>query len=127
MKRWIHASYEVDESWDEWDPFRGKTYYIGGGDESRQESSPVAAITQWYKFNKKYPMDCYISCKKRDDAIALVKAATPGLLTELTEKYGSPYKLEYMIDEAAKKVADGCKWFHESIKIGDVVHPFAVG
>ena len=126
MKRWIHASEEIDEEFDEWDPFHGKTYLIIGGYDSKTENDPAKAITQWYRYQVTNPTDCSISCKKLDDAIALCKAATPDLINALSEKYKCPYKAQYMINEAAKKVADGCKYFHEG-EYGDSVHPFGVG
>lgn len=126
MKRWIHASNEIDETYDEWDPFHGKTYFICGGYNTKTENDPVKAITQWYKYQVSDPMDCSISCKRKEDAIKLCEAATPELINSLSARYKCPYKAQYIIDEAAKKVADGCKWFHES-DYGDTVHPFGVG
>lgn len=128
MKRWIHNAEDVDD-FDEYDPYHGHAYRIAGGlSDSKFEDDPVRAITQWFRLGKKYPMDTAIMAKTKSDAVKLCKAATADLLDSLNAKYGCPYKIDYLIDEAAKKVADGQKYFHEDkYGYGDQVHPFGVG
>ena len=66
-------------------------------------------------------------CQNREDAIAVCKVATADYLTFLYGQYpGNPYKLEYLIDEAAKEVSNGQRYFHEG-EYGDQIHPFCFG
>lgn len=127
MKRWIHASEEANDD-SEWSPYSKGKYCVSGGYTLKYTDDPQTAISYWFRFQKKYPTDVSISCAKRDEAVALCKAATPELLTELHEKYGCPYKLDWLISEAQKKVADGQKYFYEGkYGYGDTIHPFGVG
>lgn len=127
MKRWIHASEDIEEDIDEWTPYQGHIYRISGGYyDSKFSDNPETAIKYWFQIGKKNPMDTAIQCQKKADAIALCKAATPELLTKLNDQYGSPYKIEYLIEEAQKQVDNGQRWFHEGV-YGDSIHPFSWG
>lgn len=128
MKRWIHANDDIETGDIAEDYiYRGKKYRVSSGySNTKWTNNPEQAIKYWYMFQKKDPMDCSIMTRTKEDALALVKAGSASFLTALDEKFGCPYKLDYMIDECAKKVADGCKWFHDS-QYGDTVHPFGVG
>lgn len=130
MKRWIHANDEIDEIDDdyEWSPYDNGIYMVTAGYESKNTDDPVEAITLWYKGQQTNPEDVMIMCKLRSQAVDLCKAATPELLTKLTKRYKCPYKLSYMIEQAQKAVADGCRGFYENdYGYGDTVHPFGVG
>lgn len=120
-----------DESWwDEWDPYQGHKYRVYGNDYQTNQAfdDPEKAIQCWFKYQKDAPMDVSIMSKTKADAIELVKAATPQLLTGLHAQYKCPYKLDWLISEAEKQVEDGCKYFYEdSYGYGDSVHPFGVG
>lgn len=126
----IDSSTDLDDEDDEWgwSPFHGGIYRIDGqvGSGSKFTDDPKEAITWWFKMQKKAPMDVSISCQKKDDALALVKAGTVDLITNLASKYKTPYDPEWIIEQCAKKVADKCAYFHEG-EYGDSVHPFGVG
>lgn len=124
MKRWIHAS----EDNDSYDPFANGIYRVMGGYETRSFDDPVKAIEMWFRFQRKNPQDVMIMSKTRQQAVDLCRAATADLLTSLADKYGCPYKVDYLINEAAEKVADGQKYFYENdYGYGDQIHPFSVG
>lgn len=113
---------------DEWSPYHGHKYLINGGYENKYADTPVKAIQIWFQLGKKNPTDTAISTPKKDYAIELVTAATPEVIERMYNKYGSCYKLDYLIDEAAKKAADGCKFFYEDkYGYGDQIHPFCYG
>lgn len=136
----INASTEVDEAWDSaFDPFNGKTYRVHGGyHDTRYTDSPKLAIRYWYQMQAKHPEDVAIMCKTREQAVELCTAATEDYIYALDEKYGKgphpdgyrekgcPYMPQYLVDEAAKEVANGQKYFYEN-DFGDSVHPFGVG
>lgn len=122
----IISDTEVDEN-DEWSPYRKGIYRVDGR-TIYYTNDPEDAIETWFKMQKDAWLDVAIFCKTRDQALAVCKAATPELLTELFDKYEQPYKLEYLIDDARKAVENGCKYFHEDdYGYGDQVHPFDVG
>lgn len=122
MKRYIKSS---DESYD---PYHGHTYRIDGGNEIKYADTPVKALQIWFQLGKKNPMDTAIMTKTRADALELCQAATSDVIEKLYERYDSCYKLEYLIDGAAQKVADGCKYFHQDkYGYGDQVYPFCYG
>ena len=140
MKRYIKSSRDflgdareldeppVEEEYDEWDPFHGHKYRIDGGYDIKYADTPVKAIQIWFQLGKKNPMDTAIMTKTKANAIELCKAATPEVITRLYDRYDSCYKLEYLIDGAAEKVADGCKFFHEDkYGYGDQIYPFCYG
>lgn len=117
-----------DDDYEEYDPFHGHRYIITGGYNSVYEDDPKKAITKWYKMGEKDPMDTAILAKYRKDAVDLCKSATADLLTKLDKKYTCPYKLDFMIEAAAKQVERGCKTFYENdYGYGDQVHPFDAG
>lgn len=123
-------SSDEDDEIDEWDPYRGMKYKVYGGDNSDSvgTNDPKKAIEAWFKLGQDAPMDTAIMSKTKADAIELNKAATEEYLTDLHSKYRCPYKLDYLVDEAAKKVADGQRGFYEDkYGYGDSVHPFSVG
>lgn len=123
MKRVIIASIEEV---DEWNPFVNGTYAVSGDYTVKYTNNPKTAIKFWYQLQKKDPMGVAISCQTKEQAIALCKAATEDYIYSLAEKYKCPYKPEWIVEEAAEKVADGQKYFHES-DYGDTIHPFGVG
>lgn len=121
--------YRVIKASDDWgyDPYNGKTYRVSGGySTTKWTNDPVTAIKYWFMIGQKHSGDTCIQCRTRDAALAICQAATEDLLTTLWNKYRCPYKLEYLVESAQKKVQDGCKWFHES-DFGDQVHPFDIG
>lgn len=116
----------------EWSPFQNRNYLVTAGPYSDVTffcDDPKRAIAYWFKYQKKYPMDVSISCPIRELAVKLVKAGTSKYLTTLYDKYSDcPYKLDYLIEECKRKVADGCRGFYENdYGYGDTVHPFTVG
>ena len=120
----------INENEDEWDPYRGKKYkvYAGYGSDSLATDDPKEAIEAWFKFQLPAPTDTSIMAKTKADAVALNKVATEEYLTDLYNQYECPYKLDYLISEAAKKVADGQRGFYEDkYGYGDQIHPFGVG
>ena len=127
----VTSDTEIDDDDDEWSPYQGHNYLVSGGPYSDITflcDDPKSAITHWYKYQKKYPMDVSISCPTKELAMKLVKSGTAKLLTELNDRFGCPYNLDYMIEECKKKIADNCKGFYEDkYGYGDSVHPFSVG
>jgi len=123
------ASDEGDD--DLWKPFSQGTYCVSSDAEIRlfYTDDPKAAIREWFRLEEKDPMNVAISCQTAAQAVKLCKVATPELLTKLAEKYPRcPYKLDWLIYEAQKKVADGQKYFYEDkYGYGDTIHPFGVG
>lgn len=66
-------------------------------------------------------------CQTKQAALALCKVATAEHLTTLYNQYpGNPYKLEYLIAEVEKALANGQKYFHED-EYGNQIHPFDFG
>ena len=135
MKRWIHcgtntADKTVDEVWDTYEEtFKKETYRITGGySDTRFTDYPKNALEHWFKLEKKYPMDVAIMCRRREDALKLVEfvALEPNIVYLLNEKWPSPYKPEYLVEECEKAAENGCKYFYEN-EFGDSVHPFSVG
>ena len=126
----ISSASDVEDE-DSWSPYGNHNYLIQAGpyvNVSFKCDDPKSAITHWYQYQVKYPMDVQIMCPTRALALDLINAATPKLLTSLDDKFGCPYKLDYMIDEVAKAKEKGCSSFHEgSYGYGDSVHPFSVG
>lgn len=121
----VTSAEEFDD--DEWSPFHGGTYRIDGRD-IKFTNNPVTAIKYWFRMQDKAWMDVAISCKTKEQAIELVKAATPELLTKLNDQYEQPYKLDYLINDAQEQVDTNCRSFHENdYGYGDTVHPFGVG
>lgn len=121
--------HKIHENEDEWDPYKGKKYKVVGEDyeDNVYTDDPKEAIEAWFKLGEKAPMDTAIMTKTKASAVELVKSATEELLTSLHSKYKCPYRLDYMIQEVQKKVADGQKYFHELRDYGDSIHPFGVG
>lgn len=138
MKRWIHAvteeDPEVEEAWEEYDPFHGAIYCINGisgltgRGGMKYTNMPKVAIEDWFKMQKAAPMDVAISCRKRSDAVALTQWAVDNedIVRSFADKYGCPYKIDWIIDECKKKVADGQRYFYEN-EYGDSIHPFGIG
>lgn len=121
---------DMNDALDEWDPYHGLNYRVDGNSSQKIEFyiNPVDAIRCWFRYQKDAPSDVNIMARNKDDAIKLVEAATPYLLTKLYSQYKCPYKLDWLISEAEKQVENGCKYFYEdSYGYGDSVHPFGVG
>lgn len=127
MKKVIYPKSYVRSS--EYSPYNGKTYFISNDNEIKYCDDPKTAIKYWFQLlaKDKSRMGTAINTEFRKNAIAVCEAATPEYLTSLYEKYGCPYKLDYLIDEAKKQVANGCKYFYEAEGFGDMIHPFSVG
>ena len=127
----VNAADSIDDDEDdEWNPFYGGIYRVDGGPGYTTifDNDPADAIKHWFMAQKSSPTDVAISCKTRQQAIELCKAATPEMLTRLYDKYPVPYKLDYLIDESQKQVDKGCKYFYEGdYGYGDTIHPFGVG
>ena len=111
---------------DEWDVFHGRKYMVSGGSDFYYTDDPRDAIKHWFMMSEKHPMDIGIRTKNKSDAFKIVDAGDSEYLTNLWRKYGSPYKLEYIIQECKDKAADNCRGFLEGY-LGDVVHPFCEG
>ena len=125
----ITSAEDIEDNEDEWSPYHGHNYMVCAGPYNELTfhcDDPKRAITYWFKYNKKYPTEVAVMCPTKDLAMQLVKAGTPKLLTSLEEKFGCPYKLDWLIDECKRKSEDGCKGFYEG-EYGDTVHPFGVG
>lgn len=118
-----------DEDNDEWTPYGGYTYLVSSDYKTKRTNSPREAIEFWFKFQKRDPMGVSISCAKREEAVELCKYANIDFLSSLADKYpGCPYRIDWLADEASKKVADGQKYFYEGkYGYGDVIHPFGPG
>ena len=130
MKRYITSNFDSDatDSWDD-DEFGGKKYFVFGKDRDNRikiktTDNPETAISDWFRLSRYW--DGFISAKTRNDAIALVTAGTPQFLTSLYNKYGSRYKLDYLIDACKRQRECGCSGLYES-RFGDQVDPFSVG
>ena len=120
----------MSQNENEWSPYHGHKFLVSGSysDDIYLSDDPVKAITRWFKYQKNAPADVSISTPKREYAIELVKAATPELLKKLNLEYESPYKLDYLIEEAEKKAEERYSDFHEDqYGYGDTIHPFGVG
>ena len=108
----------------------GKKYTIfgessKGGLKQFYTDNPKIAIKKWFDFQKNCPYNVYISTVLKSDALELLKNASEDYLTSLYSKYGSPYKLEYLIDSVKTQIDNGCRGFYE--KYGDQIEPFSVG
>ena len=135
--RWaqdITSSEDIDDDDDDWLTAQifPKRYRIQGGDYySETVDNAGAAIGTWFKLQKKYPHDCAIQTQTKANAKELlaVVANNPdpeGFLQRFADRYGCPYKIEYLVDECIKKYNDNCKGFIES-QFGDQIHPFSFG
>lgn len=120
------ATDTADDDWD-WSPYNKGTYRVDGR-RIVYTDDPREAIRLWVEMQKEAPLDVAIMCETKAQAIELLKCGTAEYLTQLYEEYPdySPYKLEYLIEDCKKKLADGCKYFHED-GLGDQIHPFDVG
>lgn len=134
MKRYIRSEdildddASLDEDWD-YDEFNGEKYFVYGTDHRgdtiiETTSDPNAAISIWFKVSRH--SDGYIMARTRNDAIDLVAAGTSEFLTKLYNRYGSRYKLDYLIDACNRQYSDKCPHFYEG-ELGDQVFPFCVG
>lgn len=94
--------------------------------DSYETNDPRLAIEYWFRLNKKFPTQTDISAKTRADGCELLKEATAEYLTELYEKYGCCYKLDYLIENAADNLGRGCSSLIES-EYGDSIYPFCCG
>lgn len=117
-----------------YDFYQGHTYMISGSDEYGNNDSclldsPLSALMAWFRIGAKFPTGTSIQCKHKSDAVALCETAISHKqsLTELHQKYKCPYKLDFIFEQAEKKVSDGCKYFHEHGDFGDSVYPFDIG
>ena len=119
--------------YDRYDPFEGYTYRIDGSDEQghmdiKFTNDPAQAIALWFRVGKRFPGNTAILCKKRSEAVEVCKEAKSEFLETLYHTHRCPYKLDYLIDSAAKQVNDGCRRFYESpYGYGDMIYPFDVG
>lgn len=127
MFKYIKNSAEVDD-YEFWTPFQDHTYRIQYNDYGVDYAdSPKLALRTWFKLEPKYKGDVAIMCQTKQAALALCKVATAEHLTTLYNQYpGNPYKLEYLIAEVEKALANDQKYFHES-EYGDQIHPFDFG
>lgn len=128
MKIYVKASDD-----DFYDPYRGNKYIVYADDnrgnmQNKATNSPQEAIEYWFKFNSKpnFRSQAYVMAKSKSDAVVLVSAGTPEFLTDMWDKYSSPYKLEYLIDVCERSTASGCRFFYEG-EFGDTVDPFSAG
>ena len=90
----------------------------------KHTDDPEVAIKTWFRYEKKSPLEAYISIGSREAAMALVEAADEEKICGLYEKYGSPYKLDFLLDEIRKRRESGCKGY---LGTGDTICPFDVG
>lgn len=120
------AEDEDDDGW--WSPYDRGIYRVDGK-RVYNTDDPKDAIEMWVRMQEEAPTDVCIMCRTREEALVLVKAGTADYLTELYDAFpGSPYKLDWLIEECQKQIANGCKYFHEDgYGYGDSVHPFGVG
>lgn len=126
----VMSASDVDDEEDDWSPYYGGIYRVDGGPSYTTifDNDPVDAIKHWFMAQKSSPSDVAISCETRQQAIELCKAATPELLTKLNDKYPTPYRLDYLIEQAQEQVENGCRSFYENkYGYGDSIHPFSVG
>lgn len=93
---------------------------------SNEIDDPKKAIEMWFRVSKKYPTETSILAHTRADACDLLKEATPEYLTELHQKYGSCYKLDYLIEGSADNLGRGCSGLLEG-EFGDQIFPFCNG
>ena len=127
MKRYIRSNEPVDEAEADWSEYLfTKTYIVNGGEKSFKTDDPKEAITRWFQYSAKYPLDCAIFVTNRKDGVALLKAATPELIEKLASTYKCPYKVSYLLDSIQKSIDNGCRYVLEG-PYGDQVHPFAYG
>ena len=106
MKRYIRSN-ETDD----WlrDYLSSKKYRVDGGDKSFKTDDPKEALTRWFQYSAKYPMDCAILVTSREDGVALLKTATPQLVEKLATLYDCPYKIDYLLDGIQEGINNGCK------------------
>ena len=128
-----------------YDGFHGNKYRITGEDtfglnleniedcgpddrerEFNLTSDPREALRRWFQLGRKYPTCVEILAKTREDAITLLKEATPEYITELYTQYGNWMKLEYIIKAVEDGIGNNCRSFYET-EYGDSVHPFSCG
>ena len=124
MKRYIRSEEIIDDGWDI-DPFHGKRYHVAFNYDSTCTDDPYMAIKLWFKNSERYPSDCAITAKTKQDGIELLEAAQQ-VVPELYAQNKNPYKLEYLEDCIQRMLANDLPYFHES-EYGDQVDPFSYG
>lgn len=133
--------YRAEDEPDEdllYDSFGGKKYLVYGNKSNSygeivdsyrpvKTDDPKIALEAWFMLAGRYPMEAAVFAKTKADVVALCKAASSEFLHELAIKYpNNPYDLQYLIDGAAKEVAQNGQGFLES-DFGDQVYPFCYG
>ena len=88
-------------------------------------NDPSTAIFQWFKYCEKYPLCVSICAKNNDYAKKLLEWVLDNKdqVMECYNKFNVPYKLDYLLDESARKVNSSniISW------PGDQVYPFCAG
>ena len=91
-------------------------------------NDPAKAIEQWFKIGAKHRAGTDITAVNKSDAIKLINWANTNQdkIREWYQKYGSAYKLDYLLQEISKQAQNKCRGFYEG-EFGDSIHPFTVG
>jgi hypothetical protein len=100
------------------------TVLAGYPDISEQTDDPKRAVKLWFRFQKKYPNDVWITAESVEDARALVNAIDDDYILELDERFPQPYKIDWLLDTLHKQQENGCRGFAFE---GDSVVPFTFG
>lgn len=90
----------------------------------KETDDPGYAIKTWFRLEKRSPLWVGISIENKKAAMELVEAADEVLVRSLHEKYGSPYKLSFLLDEVQRQRETGCRGY---LGPGDSICPFDVG
>lgn len=98
------------------------TNYGESAGDGKLFSNPGAAIRYWFKQNQKYPTGVSID-GVQNQAVALRAWVVDheDEVREMAKTIGSPYKIDWLIDECNKP--------HRPIsdKYPDQIHPFSIG
>ena len=96
-------------------------------------TDPKEAITEWVKWERKFPTMVSIDVRRLYEACELIDYAYKNMdwLKELCDTSGFPYKWDYIENGVGCKYQTGCDTFHEleidGIYCPDQVYPFCLG
>ena len=103
----------------------GKYHVYGGdGEFSRRTNDPEEAVELWFKMQQKFPMDVAILTTK-EFGDEFYDAITEEFITAMDDKYGSPYRLDIMLDWFRDAKSRGFRPFDDEYE--DQIVPFTYG
>lgn len=107
------------------DSKRGKFHiYAGDGEYNEYTNEPNEAVELWFKAQKKFPMDVAIFTTK-EFGDEFYDAITEEFITAMEDKYGSPYRLDIMLNWFRYAKSRGFEPFDDEYE--DQVIPFTYG